>query len=415
MLKRLMTWIGGYLLVFIKGYSPERFLNLCSNHQILIWDICKVEKGYQFHISLKDYLKLRPIARKTKTVPYIRKRIGLPFYFNKYKKRKIFFIGIMVAAVLVYYMSLFIWDIEVSGQYSHTEQAIIKFLDSTGICCGVKKGNLNCQEIEENIRKRYPDIGWVSAEIRGTRLLLKLTETNMPKPYQKATEPCHIIADKDCVIVSIITRKGTPKVKEGQVVKKGDILVSGVVEMVGDDQNVIKKEAVVADADIVVKSYYEYKNEFPLSYKQRVYTNKKNKYRSVRVFGQEFYLLNPFKNYKYDSYDQVVDESTLKLNKNFYLPFSISTIENREYYLENRVYTEMEAINKANGALQLYIKGLKKEGVKIIDNQVVTTLKEDSCISEGKLIVNEPARDTRKVTDEESSLRQRPEETAPQQ
>lgn len=403
MLKRFIIWFRGYLLVWIQGYSPERFLNLCSNHHILIWNISKTEDGYQFYITLRDYLTLRPIVRKTKTMPYVRKRFGFPFLIHRYKKRKIFFIGLLIAAAIVYYMSLFIWDIEVSGQYSHTEQAIIKYLDTTGICCGVKKGALNCQEIEENIRKRYPDIGWVSAEIRGTRLLLKLTETNMPKPYTEETEPCHIVADKDCIIDSIVTRRGVPKVKEGQVVKKGDILVSGVVEMFGDDQTVIKKEAVVADADIIVKSFYKYKSEFSLAYKQRVYTQNTMKYYSLNLFGHDFYFLNPFKDYdKYKERDQVVEESTLKLNKNFYLPLSVRSIENREYVLEDKVYTEEEAIAKANKELNLYISRLKKQQVEILENQVVTTLKDDSCVSEGKLIVKEPARDTRKVTEEES-------------
>ncbi|MDO5520361.1 MAG: sporulation protein YqfD [bacterium] len=411
MLKRIIIWLRGYLVCVIKGYSPERFLNLCSNHQITIWKLKKVEGGYQFQVLLHDYYKLRPIVRKTKTMPYVTQRFGLPFYIHRYKKRKIFFVGVLLAIAIVYYMSLFIWDIEVSGQYSHTEEAIVKFLDSKGVYAGVKKGTLNCQEIEETIRKRYSDIGWVSAEIRGTRLLLELTETNMPKPYEKQTEPCHIVADKDCVVDKIVTRKGTPMVREGQVVKKGDILVSGVIELHGDDQTIIKKEAVVADADVTVKTYYQYKSEFNLDYIDKVYTDQSMKYYSFTAFGKEFYLCNPLKNYnEYEKCDKIVDESTLKLNTNFYLPFSVSSIENKEYELVPKTYTGDEAIAKATSDLELYIKRLTAEDVVILDNQVVTTLTEDrKCVSEGKLIVLEPAHDTKKVTEEESYMEPTPE------
>lgn len=403
MFKRIITWIRGYLLVVIKGYSPERFLNLCSNHKIFIWNLRRVEEGYEFNIRLKDYLSLRPIVRKTKTMPYVRKRFGLPFYIHRYKKRKVFFLGVVLASLLVYYMSLFIWDIEVSGQYSHTEEAIIKFLDSEGVYSGIRKGSLNCQQIEDTIRKKYPDIGWVSAEIRGTRLLLKITETNMPKPYEERTEPCHIVADKDCIIDKIVTRKGTPVVKEGQVVKKGDILVSGVVELIGDDQTVIKKQAVVADADITVKSFYQYKSEFDLEYDDKVYTDSSMKYYTVSLFGHKFYLCNPLKDYDgYKKYDHIEDETTLRLNKNFYLPFSVSSIENKEYEIVHKTYSEDEAIAKATKDVNLYISHLIEHNVEIVENQVVTTLTEDrKCVSEGKIIVKEPAMDTVKVKSEE--------------
>ena len=255
MIVRFLRWLKGYLLVTIKGYSPERFLNLCSNRNILIWNLHKTEGGYEFHISLKGYYALRPIVRRTKTLPLVKKRYGFPFYFHKYKKRKIFFCGIFIAAFLVYIMSLFIWDVKISGQYTHTEEAIVKFLQNSGVFAGIMKKDIDCTEIEEIIRKEYTDIGWVSAEIRGTRLLIQITETNMPKPYVQQTEPCHIVADKDGIITEIVTRTGAPKVKKGDVVKKGDILVSGVVDIYGDDQTVIKKEIVVADADIRIKSF----------------------------------------------------------------------------------------------------------------------------------------------------------------
>ena len=403
MLMKLIKWFHGYLLVVIKSYSPERFLNLCRNRNILIWNLRKTEAGYEFNISLKGYLELRPIVRKTKTLPIIKKRYGLPFYLHKYKKRKVFFVGILIAGLLIYYMSLFIWDVEISGQYTHTEEAMIKFLNNTGVYAGVMKKEVNCQEIEETIRKQYTDIGWVSAEIRGTRLLIKITETNMPKPHVQQTEPCHIVADKDGIIRSIITRTGVPKVKIGDVVKKGDILVSGVVEIYGDDQSVIKRNPVIADADIIIKSFYEYKNEFPLAYDDKVYTQNIKKYYSLNLFGFDMYFLNPFKDYSdYEKYDHIVSASNLKLNKNFYLPVIWSKIENKEYQLVSKVYSEEEALKKAQDELNLYISKLEECDVMILENQVVYTITDEKMIAEGKLIVEEPIRETRPVSEEES-------------
>lgn len=403
MLKKLIRWFQGYLLVVIKGYSPERFLNLCSNRKILIWNLKKTDLGYEFNISLKEYLALRPIVRKTKTLPIIKKRFGFPFYLHRYKKRKVFFIGILLAVILVYIMSLYIWDLEISGQYSHTEEAIVKFLQTNGVYAGKRKDKINCQELEETLRKAYTDIGWVSAEIRGTRLLIKITETNMPKPYVEQTEPCHIVADKDGIVTSIVTRTGTPKVKVGDVVKKGDIIVSGIVDILGDDATVIKKNTVVADADVMIKTFYEYKEEFPLAYGEKVYTNREKKYYSLNILEFSVYFMNPFKNYtSYDRYDHIVSESNLKLNNNFYLPISWRQISNKEYQLVSKVYSEQEALKEAEDKLDLYVSQLEECQVNILENQVVFTITEDAMTAAGKLIVEEPVRTTRLIASEES-------------
>ena len=51
----LLKYIGGYLEVGLSGYAPERFLNLCGNHNILIWNLRKEEDVYRFFISIRAF------------------------------------------------------------------------------------------------------------------------------------------------------------------------------------------------------------------------------------------------------------------------------------------------------------------------------------------------------------------------
>lgn len=409
MLVRLLRWFQGYLLVQINGYSPERFLNLCRNHKLLIWNLKKLPDGFVFNMSLQSYLSLRPIARKTKTLPLVKKRYGFPFYFRRFKKRKAFFFGVAVAAIIVYVMSLFIWDVSITGQYTNTEEGIVQFLRNSNVYAGVMKKSINCQQIEDMIRKEYNDIGWVSAEIRGTRLLIKVTETNMPKPYEKQSNPCHIIANKDGIIMSIVTRVGSPKVREGDTVKKGDIIISGVVDVIGDDQTVKRKVPVVADADVVIKSYYEYEDHMNMNYVKKEYTNHKKQYYCLGVWGKKFYILNPFKNYDgYNEYDELVSESNLRINKNFYLPISWSKIQYVEYKSVDQVYTEEEAREIAEKKLDRYIEELRNRDVEVVENRVETSFEGDECVTKGRIIVYEPVTDTQTISSDETYIEPTP-------
>lgn len=397
-----MKWFRGYLYVTIKGYSLERFINLCRNHNILIWDLCYGEEGCSFYISVKGFFSLRPIVKKTHTRPIIQKKIGLPFQVQKGKKRKAFVFGVLLCIFLVYIMSLFVWDISMEGQEEHTQEMLLKYLKEMDVYPGMKKTDVDCQSIEEAIRNKYTDIGWVSAELKGTKLHLKMVETNMPVPYVAASEPCHLVASHDGTIVSIVTRSGTPMVKKGDVVKKGDILISGIVDIIGDGELLLKKESVIADGDIMLETKYQYKKSFPMQYEKKKYTKKGKKIYGFSVFGKKVFFYNPLNPFKsMEKCDIIVSEKILKLNQSFVLPFSVFQKSYEEYIVEEAVYTTEEAKEIALERLKLYTDKLEEEKVIIQKNNIKIKMNQTVCTAEGDLIVWEPVKEQKKVNDNE--------------
>ena len=93
MLNTIIRYIQGYLLIQVTGYSPERFLNLCSRKQIYLWGLEPKENSYEMFITIRGFRKLKPILKKTRTKVTILNRLGLPLFFHKYRKRKVFFSG----------------------------------------------------------------------------------------------------------------------------------------------------------------------------------------------------------------------------------------------------------------------------------------------------------------------------------
>lgn len=407
MLAKLMNWFRGYLYVRIRGVSPERFINLCCNKKIFIWDLKHVEDEYRFHISIKNFKKLKPIAKKTGLVPRILRKTGFPFMMHRHRKRKGFLIGAILCIIMVYIMSLFIWDISILGGSKYTPYAMIKFLNQNHIHTGILQKKINCQEIEEKIRLKYKDIGWVSAEIKGTRLIIKITETNMPAAAKVDIAPSHMVATKDAIVKEIITRSGTPLVRPGDVVKKGDILVSGILAVKSDFDEILRYQPVVADADIVCKSFYTYQDTFSMTYNDRIFTGKKKKGFYFGLSGKKLFLYNPRNHY--DKYDIIVNENALHITDSFYLPFLYGKITTREYTEVKKNYTQEEAINKANARLNRYFDQLNKNNVYIKDNNIKTTIKNNQCITQGRILVEEPAWEYKAIQDDEWRIEQKDE------
>ena len=85
MLTSLLRLGKGYVRIRLKGYSPERFLNL----------------SYEMSMSISDFRRLRPMLRKTHSRMELLERHGLPFFLFRYRKRKMFFAGILFAAAIL--------------------------------------------------------------------------------------------------------------------------------------------------------------------------------------------------------------------------------------------------------------------------------------------------------------------------
>ena len=108
MLVSVSRYIKGYIKIRINSGSPERFINACRYRNIDLWGLQYRNSCYEMYITIAEFKKIKPIIRKTGTKVIIIGRFGLPFFFHRYKKRKIFLIGAVVNVLLIYILSLFV-------------------------------------------------------------------------------------------------------------------------------------------------------------------------------------------------------------------------------------------------------------------------------------------------------------------
>ncbi len=368
---RLFKYMKGYLTIKVWGYSPERFMNLCSNHNILIWDVKHYKDYYVMNISLRGFMGLRPIVRKTRTRVAILQRYGLPFFVPKIRKRSVFALGILGCILFLMLMTTYIWSIEIVGNTSITDEEFMDYLTANGVIYGMKKKDVPIEELEKDIRLQFDIVTWDSVKLEGTKLYIKLKENTLIENENKKEQKykaSDLIAPKDGVIVEMITRSGIPKVAIGTTVKKGDLLVSGLIPIVGEDTLIRKYQYSNADADIYLKCVYNYKDRLELNYKEKCFTGELKKIQFVELFGKAFYL--PHRRISYKEYDIYTETHQIKILDNFYLPFYWGTKEVREYETKTKKYSNEEAKQKLNHNLDEFIETLKEKGVQIIQKDV---------------------------------------------
>ena len=227
----LLRYILGYVNISVEGYYIERFINTCLAKSILIWNVKREKSTYmRVNVGIQDFKRLKEVSRKTKCKMQIERKKGLPFLMNRYRKRKIFVILLIVIAVAMFVTSKFVWNIEIQGIENITEDEIINNLAECGLSVGTLKNKINSQEIINKIRLDRDDIAWMNIDLSGTNVIVKIVETT-PKPeIINPDEYCNVVSNKKAQITKITANTGTILVKPGDIVTENTILIGGWME-----------------------------------------------------------------------------------------------------------------------------------------------------------------------------------------
>lgn len=372
MILSVIKYFKGYVYVRLSGYAPERFLNLCGSHDILIWNLIPCEDGYCFCISIDGFRSLAPILRKTKTHIRILRKTGLPFFLYRYRRRKLFAMGLFLCACLLFYLSGFIWNIEINGNSYLSDEVILDFLTEEKAAFGTKIAAVDCPHLEEAMRSRYPEVIWTSVKIYGTKMTVDIQENLLPEENyeQKEDDTVYdITAAKDGVIVQMVTRSGTPCTAEGMEVKKGDLLVSGAIPIQNDDGEIGAYLYRSADADITAHVIYPYRDELDTTYVERVMTGETRVDRQIQLFG--YTIKNPFFRVPERPAEIVTDVRQLHIADNFYLPIYLVRQTYRPYKNVRKTYTAAQLRQLAAEHLQNYLSDLEEKGIQILEKNVM--------------------------------------------
>ncbi len=377
---QLIRYLQGYLAIKVVGFSPERFMNLCSNHHLFLWDIVNHGDYYTMNISLKNFYKLKGFTRKTGTRVVITQRYGLPFLSVRMWRRKIFIAGLVRSLLFWLWMAGFIPAVEVEGNFFISTDMFQDFLVENGIRTGMNKKEVDIEKLEEAIRTKFDIVTWTSAKIEGTKLLIQVRENDLIQmeagnaDAAETEQGMDLTANKDGVVVSMVTRSGVPLVHIGDEVKKGDILVEGAVPIYQDDGTVKRYEYCVADADIMLQCVYSLKEEIMEKHEEKHFTGKEKKQFFI-IFGTKEIKM-PLLGKKFDQCDMIEEKKQLKIFRNYYLPVYIGSNQYREYKVEEQIYTKEQVKVLFEEKLQKFIETLQEKGVQIVEKNV--TIKKAS-------------------------------------
>ena len=365
--KRRLFFKGG-VQAEITGLGRERFFNIAARRELFVTRIGTDRDGrVLFWTTGEDYKKMKPAARKAGVRLFLRKKYGLPFFLFRNRKRKPLVAGFVCFFLFLYGLSFFIWDISFEGNLRFTDQTLLHYMETLPVACGMRKSAVSCESLEESLRNQFAEITWVSAEIKGTRLTVRIKENEaMLSPVEPDRTPCDLAAEKDGVIERCVVRNGLLKVRAGDPVAAGDLLVAGTIPIYDDSETLVSSHEIRADAEVYARTVYETEKQLPITYEVKSRTGRTRRGVFFSIFGGTFYFLMPA--YGDDPWEIFMEERQLKLFEDFYLPVYGGLVTALEYVPYERAYTKEEVSAEKDRYMEEYMEKLQEKGIQILAN-----------------------------------------------
>ena len=105
-------------------------------------------------IGADDLEKAKQIAEKHQCRITVKSQKGMPFLIEKYKKRKTFFIALLILAIALFTLSKFVWNIEINETQKIDSNEILQQVKESGLKIGKLKKSINVEEIVNKIRNK---------------------------------------------------------------------------------------------------------------------------------------------------------------------------------------------------------------------------------------------------------------------
>ncbi len=364
MLSRILTFLKGSLTIEAEGDFLERFLNVCMHRGIFLADIKRFDKQkLRAKMGITGFKKVRPIAKKTRTKIRIKRRSGMPFLIRRYQRRRFALLGVLAFFVVLWYLSSHIMGIDIIGNERLSVAELEAGLKGFGLYRGATVKDIDRRLVQNKMMTAFEELAWIGVNVKGSRAYIEVRERLDNERAVDRSIPCNIVATKDGQIDELRVLAGQTMVKLGDMVEKGDLLVSGAV-----DSSIVGIRYAHSEGEIYARTTYKKTREYPLKYIEKEYTgNVKVKCR-YSVFGKEISIFKSEREpFEYSDKTETAEEYYFVSNK--FLQFLVKKTEYREYIPKKKKRTPEETANLGKEELAREIENEVKDRAEVLKRE----------------------------------------------
>ncbi len=273
----MMAWIwqliAGCVTIQLEGLKLLELVNRAVSAGIPLDNVRRLSYSKMTATTTwRGYARLCAMAAKEPLRVKLLGQWGLPVVLGRARKRVAFVLGLGLCLAALVLVNAYVLQVCVIGSSDAALAGQIEtFLAEQGVHPGVGKWTLNLPETETRLMLRFPQVTFASIRVRGVRATVEVAEGDPAPELVDRSQPANVTASRDAVVRTVTVYEGQAAVQPGDVVRAGELLVSGVVEELEHVRQ------VHARAEVLASVWAEGRGDAPLWQENSVRTG-----RSVR-------------------------------------------------------------------------------------------------------------------------------------
>ncbi len=325
-MQSLVNYARGWVRLVVCGAFPERLLNLCAQRDLTFWGVEWVDsQTLRLTLLRRDTGKLEELARRAGCTVEVEHRAGLPSFLGRFRKRYAFLLGLSLSVLAICLLSNFVLTIDVTGNERVADAVILTKLRQLGLRTGVYGPKLDTKQIALDTQLALDDLAWVSVNLYGTRAQVVVRETVEPPQLLEQDGVSDLVAGAGGLVLSVDAVEGQAKVRAGDMVAPGDMLISGTVTMEGPQYSDVPPRYlyVRAAGTVWARTWRTVSAAIPIHATVKEYTDEAKTRWSVGIFDRR---INFYRNGSISgkNYDKISKTHTAVLPGGQVLPISLT-------------------------------------------------------------------------------------------
>ena len=321
MLQKLVSLLQGTLRVRVKSRFPERVLNVCSARGIAFRDPAFLgAEELAFSVRRRDWRALKSACADLEAEAHIERAAGAPFFLGRLRRRRALLAGLAACALLFAVNACFIWDFRVEGNETVGADRILRVLAHNGVRRGTFVFSVNQRSLCNHALLELPELSWLTVNIRGCRAHVIVRE-RVPRPeIVNETAPTNVVAARDALVTAVRALDGEARVLPGTTVRRGQLLVSGIVETRDVTQPTVGTRYLAGKGEVYGRTWYELSTKIPLFREVKTPTGEETHAWAVLWGEKRVKFMGKGSGNLPAEYDKIIDREQWTLPGGFALP-----------------------------------------------------------------------------------------------
>jgi similar to stage IV sporulation protein len=341
----LIEYLRSPYFVSVQSEDARLLLDFLIAHNIPFRSQKNKEASFSVLLYPSHYKRYVQLRGKRRFHKETRMPSGFLALSAHYQKQKGLIVGFFLATALLVLSSFFVWDIRIEGANVIHEKTILEALEKRGLYLGAFIPFVDTEIMEQALILDVEELSFVSINRRGTIAYVEVRERMRETQIVDRNTPSNLIASADGQIEALRITGGVAAVKLGETVKKGDLLVGGII-----DSAALGYRTVRARGEVLARTTKTYQIEIPYETTEKIYTGRIFSQKSVKIFSKTIKLFGK-DSISTSSCDRIESEQRIYLFGLIALPVFITETSFAEYETIQKTLTQQEALLSAQKQL----------------------------------------------------------------